>query len=504
MFKYITSYAQNYGRLTLVIILLSFLLILLFYTKLETAFYIPIIEEVLEEEYLAVDTIQAGNQDVYTTIIGKVENKNQITVISFSNGVINKIKIHEGEDVSEGEKLFEITETYEGNEIYDKKLDIAKTQKESAEEAYNLLKSIQDDRENIADDQLDDIEKLLAISRKQGDVIASQLQDLQDLIDDMGVLLEDMEDYSDDIDDLDEQILAQTGMSKEALHIQNDSAILQMKQGITESTNALESLKIQKEQLEYETASDTPKLNMAETNNIITKEQIDSEVKQAKIAFDLANLNIELVELEDDMRTVKSPNKGTIEKIYVQESGFIAQGQPLVLINGQEDLKITAKLSADVSNRIDIDERALIFIDGEEFKLEIESMTTIPTHQNFYEAIFDPSNKLKDHLHVGQLINIKLPINTVATDNRNNIFLPIDVVYKTATSEFVLIMEGEIAHERSVKTGVVVGDQIEILEGVEEDDVVIVDRRVIPGQKVRIQGFELDERDMDPVSAPVE
>jgi len=72
-------------------------------------------------------------------------------------------------------------------------------------------------------------------------------------------------------------------------------------------------------------------------------------------------------------------------------------------------------------------------------------------------------------------------------------FVPIDSVYQSNFGSFLYVLENGRAMVREVKLGEVYGQFVMVKEGLLDSDLVILDRSVIEGDKIKVKGFYLEE-----------
>jgi hypothetical protein len=98
----------------------------------------------------------------------------------------------------------------------------------------------------------------------------------------------------------------------------------------------------------------------------------------------------------------------------------------------------------------------------------------------------------------GQYINIELPATQAKTQlyKVGSRFVPLEAVYVTNLERYVFVAVDNKATRKLIKTGEIIGNEIEVLEGLNSGDQLILDRRVTDGQSIEpiIQENKVEER----------
>jgi len=181
--------------------------------------------------------------------------------------------------------------------------------------------------------------------------------------------------------------------------------------------------------------------------------QLDSTILQAETGADLAKLQAEA-------RNIKSPIKGTVTNIQVEEGNFTSPGQILVTVENIEDLKVKTYLSPEETKLIKANDL-----------VSISSTTTSTTGKvNYVSPTLSLNGKAeieitlgdKKNLFSGEIIEITFTPNTGAIAT----LVPLNSVIIEDEQYFINTVGKEKTIERKeVTVGQVYGNFIEILGG---------------------------------------
>jgi len=202
--------------------------------------------------------------------------------------------------------------------------------------------------------------------------------------------------------------------------------------------------------------------------------KITSQYNKAKIIFDDA--------------IIKAPYSGFVSKRFVTQGGYVNVGQKVLELVNNEEFEIEANIPTDKISLLNKEKNAeIILFDGKILKALFKSI--IPKENPNtrtvivrYKPLF---NQKKTNLVINQNINLK-------------IFLKSKKQIKTITKDALLIkngntvvyvIENNIAKLKPVKTGIPYQNSIEIIEGLNEGEKVVVrgNERLIPNQEVKIE-----------------
>jgi RND family efflux transporter MFP subunit len=187
---------------------------------------------------------------------------------------------------------------------------------------------------------------------------------------------------------------------------------------------------------------------------------------------------------------VNSPLKGTVGKIYSDRGANVLPNLPIALIINMDRVKV----------KIDIPERRLPLISKgqiaevrveaypeELFSGEVSKVSplvnpdsrTAPTEI----SISNPGHKLKS----GMFARVKIAVK----EHRNALIIPRKAVLEKGKKKVVFVVEGALAREREVQTGIIEKERVEITRGLKEGE-----RIVIEGNYGLKDGMKVGEKDV--------
>lgn len=217
------------------------------------------------------------------------------------------------------------------------------------------------------------------------------------------------------------------------------------------------------------------------------KETAVFQLEQAQSMLDLA-------ESKMADTTVQSPVSGTVIKKRAEVGETIIPGNPALVIADLSTLEVEIGVPDRMIDKIKI---------GQDVKVELKSLDKVldgkvshidlvaDTETRTFGVKIDIPNKDND-IKSGMIANVKINLGKVS-----NITVPADALIDDAegTAIYVYNPETETAHRREVKTGEVFVDEIEIVEGLEEGESIVIEGhyRLNDGEKVKVRSVREDD-----------
>ena len=249
-------------------------------------------------------------------------------------------------------------------------------------------------------------------------------------------------------------------------------------------TQQLNQLKIQK--------------NLAQTTyerqERLWKQNIGSEMQylQAKSLYDAQAQAIEQLKKQIERTMVIAPFSGTIDEIITEEGSVVGPGQnPILRIVNLDNMFIETDVPERYIQTVTKGKRTLVSFDYISEQIESNVYQTAnfinPANRTFKIEVKVP-NKNKS---IKPNLTAKLKINDYF--NPEAILIPQSIIKENALGEqyvFIVKIDGNdlIANKAIIKTGKTQGDVIEVIDGLNPNDQIIIEgaRSVRDGQAVNV------------------
>jgi RND family efflux transporter MFP subunit len=195
----------------------------------------------------------------------------------------------------------------------------------------------------------------------------------------------------------------------------------------------------------------------------------------AKTSLDAALGSLQQARISADKLTIRAPFTGKVSGISVEIGDEVSVGNTLLTVEDPSNLKIVAYLSGDEVRKVSL---------GDEVKIATQSKDNItsispsadPITKKYKVEVYHQN----PYLHSGEFVKLRFQIGeSNSVDNR--IFLPITAINILANENFVWGVEKNEDNSSTLLTKIPVilgeleGDFVEILNGVEIEDEVVVE-----------------------------
>ena len=289
---------------------------------------------------------------------------------------------------------------------------------------------------------------------------------------------------------------AEAGLSQALSNVQRMEASL---------SNA-ENVFHRQERLMLRNATSKEKLEAAEAEFLAAQEAVraaNAEVDSARASIKVAEAELEQYKIQSARQKVISPIDGNILLIYKREGSYVQGGTPLALIGNFEALLFSTTLENANASYLRV---------GEQLTLEFGEGSL----QKAYDTEYSAGNLGRTEKFSAQIKEITPPTNEKAVmrrilweiDNRSQILEPMTYnnvrlqsergrncltvpLNSMADSEnnLVFVVKDGIIERREVLTGVSDGTDIEILSGLSEGEIVVLEsfEGLADGMKVEIK-----------------
>lgn len=224
----------------------------------------------------------------------------------------------------------------------------------------------------------------------------------------------------------------------------------------------------------------------------------DASVEAAQAALDLVQAELEAAQIAVDDHVIRAPFAGTVGLTDIEIGARIQPTDVITTLDDLSQIEIIFNLPEALFRRVREGQAIEATGTGSDqpFQGEVAIIgTRIDPVARFFEVrgLFD---NRQGSLTTGMLMNVDLTLET-----RNSVAVPELAIVNIDEGSFVFVAENGTARERPVRTGLLQDGVVEILDGLEEGESVIVTglQAIEDGDPV-----ELEDRDRleDPAATP--
>jgi len=276
----------------------------------------------------------------------------------------------------------------------------------------------------------------------------------------------------------------------DAVQRQADSAI---KSGVNQAEASLEFVKTQYErmkQLYEEGAIPKTTLEELETQLVVAENKYQEALDAYSISeaqLKQASTGLEAAETKINDTVLKSPISGTVIKKLYEAGETVASGYPVVVLGRLDTLEVEIGVPDILIDTIEIGKNVDVFIYGLEKEIQ-GKITNIDTTADLETRTFavkveigNKDNKIRPGMIAKVIMN---------TGNINTIMIPTNCVMNDPDGGKVFVYNEEgYVEERRVVLGEVLGDKIQVLEGLQDGEEIVVEGhyKLIDKDKVKVE-----------------
>ena len=214
---------------------------------------------------------------------------------------------------------------------------------------------------------------------------------------------------------------------------------------------------------------------------------VEAQVRQTQSTMEIA---------ESQLRNtvIRAPVSGKITGISVKTGEIVSSAVPLLSILDISELYLKSGISEKDIASVQIGQEADILIDA--FPQEIFSGEVISKG-----AIVDPVSKtmeikikiINPHIYIPPGVFARA--NILIEKKPDALVIPSTALTRRTEGLFVYVLDGDVAERRAVVTGITQGNQVEVTEGLQLDEIIVSSGNVTleEGDRVRVTNKEAIE-----------
>lgn len=228
------------------------------------------------------------------------------------------------------------------------------------------------------------------------------------------------------------------------------------------------------------TFDDTQDNYKDEKDNLILTDDMKRILVRAQNTLNNSVINYELQELTLKYSTLITPIAGIVTNIDQPSSGVnITPATATFSVINPESIYFKAQIDQEDVVKIKVGDKTTINLDSfpdQNFESEI-------THINFTPVVGQSSTVYEVHFKLpvedNQDLKYRIGMDGDAIislrEIENSLIIPIDATHQEDDKDYVLVKEGDnkILVKKYVKLGIETGDNIEVLEGLSENDQIV-------------------------------
>lgn len=413
------------------------------------------------------DTTQAPT----ITIQAQVEKSGIIRLVAQTGGIVQQVRVREGDRVKRGTQVLSLSSNYLGGNVMSISRQISQRSYQFQQDTYNNQKATIATNRELAN---------------RGETQQAQLRQIaRDSLADTRTLISLNEDM---LEQIESQI---TALEAQPTSPTNEQTLMTLRSSRIQVLSALVNLRSGLRNAEYLNDDEKDAAEMAHLTRDATLKQLELQEQSLELNKDLAALNLRIAQINESLMFPASPCAGVVERVYVQVGQSVSPGTVLATIKADtSSAEAVALLSADIARSLSPLAEGTVEINDQSLVLPMRYISQDATDGSLHAAYFTLPEEFAALTANTSYLNIRIPVGMVLTSGSLS-YAPLDAVYQGQASSHVYVAEdidGRLqAVSRQVTLGQVFGNYVEIKDGLQAGDKVIINRNIIEGDVVNIQ-----------------
>ncbi len=455
--KKMTTYARKHPFITL-FSLLGLLVILIIISNF---FQQPPAElEETQADPKQVEVYHIGEAPKIT-VQAQVEKSGVVTITALSPGVVQQIYAEPGTEVTQGTTLLSTSTNYQGGNALALQASIAARQLQNIDETYDSQKDLIAKQKDLANKTEENAEELREITRKS-------LEDTRGLL------------------SLNDEILESINNSIEAATTDEEKAMLQqLKSNFLAANNQLRS---SLRNAEYSSDEEETPAELSELGRQITIKQLEIQEKALDLNRDVTRLQYQVAQVQAATMAPSAPFNAIVQRVNVTIGEAVQPGTPLMVLSQkieEDPIVAIAYVPQEIARKVSYMEPSILQVGDFEYESYPSYITQDAINGSLYGVYYPIPDMYHQQLTNDGYISVEMPIGFADTGSAVP-FIPIDSVYQTENESYVYLVQDNKAVSRPIRLGNVIGRFVEVIAGLDSGDVIILDRRVVGGDEIKI------------------
>lgn len=334
---------------------------------------------------------------------------------------------------------------------------------------------------NLTND-LTDLELDIAQQEREIAALSSELSNAAPGTDEYIGILEDLEEKEDGLDDLKDK----KKEKKKKLDSKSDdisdlqSEIANLKAKLPDMTGSQMTPEENLANINYNQYLEDVLRNLTETQADIASSEnqiLNEDAKnQLLTAAQISKLRHQLT--VDDLETAKqgitAGFDGIVTMVYVKENAYVSKGEPLFAIQGSNAVKVSVLLSKYDVPKVKEGQRAKIMAAGNEYEGEVTYINRIA------ETDSSDNTKVRADVHIENpdasiILGMETDVTIYTQESENATVVSREAIYTDDEGDYCYVIRNGRIAKQYVTVGIVNDEAAEILEGIDQEEIVITD-----------------------------
>ncbi len=391
------------------------------------------------------------------TFQGKIDKTGIIKIVALTPGIVQDISVNEGDNVYKGTQILSLSSNYQGGNLPALQAQIAQKQYQNILDTYDTQKDLINKQKDVANKIDQNTKDLRDMSSYASTESASLINDSQSYLDSL----------------------------KESL-TGSPSADLATQGAINQLQGGLNQLKQGQRQLAYQADGNKPPAQLANLQKDMTLQQLDIQQKALDLNKEVSKLSAQIAGASAATMFPVSPFAGTVQAVYVKVGEFVTPGTMLAtIVSPDVHTTVVVSVPVNIAKKISRLEESVLTVGSNTYSLRPSFISSEATDGTLYTLRYNIPDGADFAVAQGEYIRVEIPFGSADT-GATIPFVPIDAVYQTQDTSYLLVVNGQKAEIRQITLGSIYGSFVEVTSGLKSGDQIILDRNIVAGDNVKI------------------
>jgi RND family efflux transporter MFP subunit len=233
--------------------------------------------------------------------------------------------------------------------------------------------------------------------------------------------------------------------------------------------------------LQEQAESDLKRYSALVEKHVVTQQDFDAVQTRARVE------RAAVIEAETNLAyaTITAPFDGVITRKLADVGDLASPGKPLLEMQDTNSLRLEADVPEAIIDRVEMGAQFSVQIEVQPNELEgVVSEIAPGADPNSRTFVVKLDLPPRPWLRAGQFGRVAIPVSETPV-----LRVPVSAVIQRGQMEVVFVVADKRAHLRLVKTGKRIGDEVELISGVDPAEQIVVDGAsvLLDGQPVSIK-----------------
>lgn len=199
------------------------------------------------------------------------------------------------------------------------------------------------------------------------------------------------------------------------------------------------------------------------------KKQYESQIEEIMVQIKILEKNIE-------QSSIKAEFDGIITELNVHQGGMTKPGVVVVEIQDEKNLGIFVEVLTEDAVKTSVDMPFIIELNGDKKELKVNRIYPKATSSVSELGVEQKRVRIEADIENNSNIKIGTEVDVViVTQEKDNVLLlDRDAVYEKHSKEFITVINGDKELETEIITGLKNDDYVEVISGLNENDIVLL------------------------------